>query len=413
MHNKVVKLAIAAVVALLLAVWAGVGRQPQESMPELTALAPGLREGLNDITRVRLTGAASAPIVTLEKGESGWKVTEKSGYPADIVKVREFLLKLADATLVEQKTADPELHAKLGVEDIGKADAKGALLEIEGLKEPVKLIIGNYNGQGGDSTFVRRADDNQSWLAKGNFTVDKTSANWLRRDLVDVATNRIEEVAITADGKTLRVFKSKPDDANYTVADIPRGREVSSEFVANGLASVLSGLRFDDVMPAGSAEPGQAKVFDARYRFFDGLEVRAEAWEVDGKDYARFSASVDEARAATAVEAEQAKARSQYETAKAAAEAEAKATADAAKSAEGDTATAAAANAATPAAAPAVPEAPLAVSDPAKDRDERLAKLRTEAEEMNKTFEGWTFVIPSFKYANMNKTMDDMLKPKS
>jgi hypothetical protein len=413
MHNKVVKLAIAAVVALLLAVWAGVGRQPQESMPELTALAPGLREGLNDITRVRLTGAASAPIVTLEKGESGWKVTEKSGYPADIVKVREFLLKLADATLIEQKTADPELHAKLGVEDIAKADAKGALLEIEGLKEPVKLIIGNYNGQGGDSTFVRRADDNQSWLAKGNFTVDKTSANWLRRDLVDVATNRIEEVAITADGKTLRVFKSKPDDANYTVADIPRGREVSSEFVANGLASVLSGLRFDDVMPAGSAEPGQAKVFDARYRFFDGLEVRAEAWEVDGKDHARFSASVDEARAATAVEAEQAKARSQYETAKAAAEAEAKATADAAKPAEGDTATAAAANAATPAAAPAVPEAPLAVSDPAKDRDERLAKLRTEAEEMNKTFEGWTFVIPSFKYANMNKTMDDMLKPKS
>jgi hypothetical protein len=413
MHNKVVKLAIAAVVALLLAVWAGVGRQPQESMPELTALAPGLREGLNDITRVRLTGAASAPIVTLEKGESGWKVTEKSGYPADIVKVREFLLKLADATLIEQKTADPELHAKLGVEDIAKADAKGALLEIEGLKEPVKLIIGNYNGQGGDSTFVRRAEDNQSWLAKGNFTVDKTSANWLRRDLVDVATNRIEEVAITADGKTLRVFKSKPDDANYTVADIPRGREVSSEFVANGLASVLSGLRFDDVMPAGSAEPGQAKVFDARYRFFDGLEVRAEAWEVDGKDYARFSASVDEARAATAVEAEQAKARSQYETAKAAAEAEAKATADAAKSAEGDTATAAAANAATPAAAPAVPEAPLAVSDPAKDRDERLAKLRTEAEEMNKTFEGWTFVIPSFKYANINKTMDDMLKPKS
>jgi hypothetical protein len=413
MHNKVVKLAIAAVVALLLAVWAGVGRQPQESMPELTALAPGLREGLNDITRVRLTGAASAPIVTLEKGESGWKVTEKSGYPADIVKVREFLLKLADATLIEQKTADPELHAKLGVEDIAKADAKGALLEIEGLKEPVKLIIGNYNGQGGDSTFVRRAEDNQSWLAKGNFTVDKTSANWLRRDLVDVATNRIEEVAITADGKTLRVFKSKPDDANYTVADIPRGREVSSEFVANGLASVLSGLRFDDVMPAGSAEPGQAKVFDARYRFFDGLEVRAEAWEVDGKDHARFSASVDEARAATAVEAEQAKARSQYETAKAAAEAEAKATADAAKPAEGDTATAVAANAATPAAAPAVPEAPLAVSDPAKDRDERLAKLRTEAEEMNKTFEGWTFVIPSFKYANMNKTMDDMLKPKS
>jgi hypothetical protein len=413
MHNKVVKLAIAAVVALLLAVWAGVGRQPQESMPELTALAPGLRDGVNDITRIKLTGAASAPIVTLEKGESGWKVTEKGGYPADIVKVREFLLKLADATLIEQKTADPELHAKLGVEDIGKADAKGALLEIEGLKEPVKLIIGNYNGQGGDSTFVRRADDNQSWLAKGNFTVDKTSANWLRRDLVDVATNRIEEVAITADGKTLRVFKSKPDDANYTVADIPRGREVSSEFVANGLASVLSGLRFDDVMPAGSAEPGQAKVFDVRYRFFDGLEVRAEAWEVDGKDYARFSALVDEARAATAVEAEQAKARSQYETAKAAAEAEAKATADAAKPTEGDTATAAAANAATPAAAPAVPEAPPAVSDPAKDRDERLAKLRTEAEEMNKTFEGWTFVIPSFKYANMNKTMDDMLKPKS
>ncbi len=411
MHNKFIRLAVVALIAVGLAFWAGTSRRPGESLGTGEPVVPGLKDALNDVKLVRLVGAESKPIATLEKRDGAWVIAEKDGYPADFAKVREYLIKLADAKLVEAKTSLPDLYGKLGVEDIAGKDAKGVQLEIEGLKEPAKLIVGNYNGQGGDSTFVRRAGDAQSWLARGNLTADKIAANWLRRDLADVASSRIAEVTIASGGKTLRAFKNDAAEPNYAVADLPRGRELSSEYVANGLASVLSGLRFDDVVKAGTVTPAaDAKVFDVDYVGFDGLKVTAQAWNAGGKDYANLNASLDEPRALAAIEKEQARAKSEYEAQKAEAEAKAKSDA-AAKPADPANATADAAKAEE--IAPALPEAPLAVTDAAKDKDERLAKLRKEVDDLNAKFNGWTYVLPNYKFANMNKTVDDLLKPKA
>jgi len=37
--------------------------------------------------------------------------------------------------------------------------------------------------------------------------------------------------------------------------------------------------------------------------------------------------------------------------------------------------------------------------------------LNKEIETLNKAFNGWTFALPSYKFADMSKSMDDMLKP--
>lgn len=395
MHNKFIRIAIAAVVALLLAVWAGSSREPVESLGSGEPLVPGLAEGINEVRALKITGAASLPIASLNRGENGWTVAEKNGHPADVAKIREFLLKLAEATVLEAKTSDPNNYAKLGVEEVSATEAKGALVEIEGLKAPVRLVIGNFNARGAEGTYVRRADEAQSLLAKGSFAVDKVAANWLVRDIADIASTRVREVAIESQGKMLRVAKERAEDANYRVLDIPRGREQASDFVANGLASVLSGLRFDDVLPLAAAEPGTARTWQSTYTMFDGLVIEASAWEVDGKDYARFGARIDEAAATAALEAAQAADAARYEAGKAEVEAANKAALE--KDPKADQVP--------------VPEAPLAVSDPAKDREQRLAALRKEADDFNARTRDWTYVIPAFKFANMNKTLDDMLKP--
>jgi len=81
---------------------------------------------------------------------------------------------------------------------------------------------------------------------------------------------------------------------------------------------------------------------------------------------------------------------------------------------------AAAAQAATAAAAPADPSkpnpaaAPESVPAPAFDaekfRAEQLKALSDAVAAINKRTEGWSYLIPNFKYALMRKTMDDMLK---
>ena len=393
----------AAVIALGAAVAINVSNRPQsEASEQAKPLLPQLHAHVNDVTAITLTGAEGKVFATLRRGTDGWSVAEKSGYPADLAKIREFLLKLDQATLLEQKTSNPKRYAELGVDDVKDKDAKGVLVDIAGLTQPTRLIVGNYNGAGGGGTFVRMDGDAQSWLAKGNLSVDKNTADWERRDLTDIASTRIAAITLTApDGKVLKVYKESAADGNFKVADVPKGRETSSEFAANGLASTLAALKADDAFPAKDMAPPE-KVYKADYAMFDGLVISATGWEKDGKFYAQFTARLDSTAANAQIDKDQVKAKADYEAALQAANK---------KVAEEKPASGTQADANAKAASAAETTKPLAVSDAAKDRQEKLDALDKEVADLNKTFNGWTFALPSFKFSNINKGMDDMLKP--
>lgn len=388
-------LAVAALVAVVAAIALGRANRPQsEGRGEVESwFAPGLREHVNDVDKVVVTGAGDKVVATLARGANGWTLAEKGGYPVDTGKLREFLLKLAGAKLVEQKTANKDKYATLGVEDVSAKDAKGVQVELDGLAQPLKLIVGTASARG-SGTFVRRAGDAQSWLASDALVVAKNATDWLKKDLADIPAARIESVTITqAGGKVVRVAKDAEGDANFKVDGIPKGRAAGAEYAVNGLGSALAGLRFDDVVPAADMPPDD-KALKAHYAAFDGLVVDTTAWEKDGKDYAQFKASLDAARADRDIAAAQAKAKADFDAATAAATAAAKDSAGAKDKPPADT-----------------PVKPLSVSDPAKDREDRLAKANKEVADLNARFDGWTYVLPAYKYAAMNKTLDDVLKP--
>lgn len=387
-------LALAAALALVVAIVLQLARKPRseaDAGKPAEMLAPTLVGHVNDVDKVVVTGAGNVALATLVRGKDGWTLQEKGGYAVDTGKLRAFLLRLADARLLEAKTSNKERYAALGVEDVASAEAKGLQVELGGLAQPMKFIIGNANTRGG-STFVRRADDAQSWLASGSLAPEKTAADWLGRDLVDIDAARIAEVVLTrADGKVVRATKEAEGDANFTLSDVPKGREPVSEYAVNSLAAGLDGLRFDDVVPADQATPPD-DARKARYAGFDGLIVDVLGWEADGKHYERLAASLDEERAARHVDSAQATAKDAYEAATAQAGTDATAAPAEDKPVEPAT-------------------VPLAVSDPAKDREERLAKVRNERASLQRRFEGWTFVVPAYKYAGMDKSLDDLLKP--
>lgn len=388
-QKTLIGLAAAAVVAIVAAIVLNHANAPrsENGTETSTYVAPELRDHVNDVSKLVVRGAEGKTLATLERDAKGWSLMEKGGYAVDTGKLREFLLKLADAKNVEAKTSSKEKYAALGVEDVDAKDAKGLQVELDGLAQPFKLIVGNANPRGG-GTFVRRSGDAQSWLASGVLTVEKNAADWLKKDLVDIAATRIASVVIThADGKVVRIAKDAEADANFKLTEVPKGREAGAEFALNGLASTLAGLRFDDVVPAKDAMPDD-KALKARYAMFDGLLVDATAWEKDGKDYAQFVASLDVAQAGKSIAAAQAKAKSEF-----------------------DAATAAKPETAKDAKVVDEPIKPLAVSDPAKDRDDRLAALDKEVAELNARFSNWTYVLPAYKYANINKSLDDLLKP--
>lgn len=406
-------LAFAAVALAGGALWISDSRRPQQEASLQQPAVPGLAERLGNVDKVVIRGAGDAVLATLERGEQHWRLVERD-YPADSATLRSLLLNLAEARRVAAKTSKPELYERLGVEDVSGAEAQGVKLEISGGGEPLAVILGQ-NVPTGTGTYLRLANEAQSWQIDKNVAVEKTTANWLQKDLADIQPNRIQSVSVTFGKDKVEILANESADGDFLLANLPRGREPQSDFVADATAGFLQGLRIDDVA-AAEAQPVVEPQRNAVFRTKDGLDVTVTSWTANDKAWAQFAVSLDEARAVAAIEAEQAKAKAEWEAREAAANAASPAEADA-PAADGGTAGDAAAPAAAadaPAAdvAELAPEKPAAVADPAAYRETRLAELRKEVETLSARFAGRSFALPSYKSGNLNRELEAYLKPK-
>ncbi|MDH4047526.1 MAG: DUF4340 domain-containing protein [Gammaproteobacteria bacterium] len=228
-------------------------------------LLPGLKDRINDISEISITGAGQETVTVVREGER-WSVREKNGFAANVGKLREVLLALADARRLEQKTANPERFSQLGLE--GPDGGSGTLLKIGGENLQYDLIVGNVAQS--KNRYVRLADENQTWLIDQNPDLPDGASGWLSTDLLDIDAARIQSVSIRhEDGETIRLEKASQDDANFTVEAIPDGRELTYATVANGIGGVLNDLKLEDVRRSDAGELISTSV----YATFDGLEL--------------------------------------------------------------------------------------------------------------------------------------------
>lgn len=408
--HKLVVLAVVAALGVGAALWSTQTRKPVQETLAAQPLVPGLQDKINDVTALRIVTPGNTTTATIERGDAGWTLKEKGGYAVDTAKVRDFLVALAQAKRVEAKTSNPELYGRLGLADVAQAGATGTQVEIDGLAAPARLIVGQ-NVQRGTGTFVRDAGEAQSWQVDANIAVERAAAKWLQPEIVDIAPSRVQSVSIKhPEGAAIDIVKAQGDGAaDFVLRTLPKGREPESEFVADAAAGLLSGLHLDDVEPASQAEPGDAKVTTSEFRIDDGTTLTITSWKVGDKTLARLAATLDEEKAAAFVEQAQVRAAKEAAASAAAVAAQGEATAaaaDAAPAVQGEATAAADAPAATPAAAaPAI--------DPAADREQRLAAIRDGVNAMQAKFANWTYTLPTYKASNLNKTLEDYLKPKA
>lgn len=357
----------AAVIALVAGLWASKVQEPAVGSGAGAPLLPGLAEAVNDVNGVKLTGPGNQLIATLTRDEETWRLAERAGYPANVPEVRELLLKLARAKLLEEKTANPEYYGRLGVEDIAAADAGGVLVEIEGI-DVAPVIIGDTE-PAREAVYARRADEAISWLASGAIDIATDVTDWISQTVIDIDASRIAEVEVThPDGEVVRVYKSEFGQAELEVADIPDGRELKRSNIANTMASVIDALQADDVQTLDESGFADLEATRVAWRAFDGFVVQAEVATKDDQYYAKFGATTDAAIAARYLPVN-----------------------EATDTESGD---AAADDAAGP---PAPPEADISV-------------VAEEAAQQNKRLENWVYLLPKFKYDQMTRRMEDLLK---
>lgn len=400
-------LAALAATALVAAVAISLARRPaSESAATREYLLPALRGHVNDVSRVTVTGAGDRTMAVIERGDGGWTLASKGGYPADTGKLRRFLLQLADARMLERKTALPERHADLGLEDVAGAEAQGLRVELEGLAEPARLVIGNASPRGG-GTYVRREGEDQTWLVSGDLKPGGMSrfdmgggsvgyagggggdaAAWLDRDLFDLGADKVAEVLLRRGDEEVRLFKHAASDEHFTLDELPRGREPADVWTLDGPGGLLASLSFDDVLPAAeAAPPADAVPLRARYRTFDGMIIEVEAWK-------SASPPADERDETGEAEAASDSAQALDRPAEARRYARFRVLKDDAAAATD-----------APSGNAEVQDATTAASAKDGGVDARIAALAARVD-------GWTFVLPSYKYDVLDKGREDFLKPR-
>jgi Domain of unknown function (DUF4340) len=293
--RRVAWLLAAAIVLVVFAIWLSSRRHLERSMMAGDLVLPGLEQNLNSITTVRLLKAGDLH-TTLQKEAGGWSVTER-GWPADLSKMRKLLLDLGALNIVEEKTRLPANYPELGVEDISQPKASGTRVELIAPTRTWAVIVGKSSS--GKSGYVRVAGAPQSLLAAPLLSVDADPKGWLDQQLIDLPAQRVRQVEEKpAQGPAFSASREKKDDANFTVAPLPKGRVLTGPAAAAPLTAGLSSLTLDDVHK-GSA-PADAQVSHAVFRTFDGLEV-----EVSGrKDGARALVAITARSTAKETEAE-------------------------------------------------------------------------------------------------------------
>jgi len=267
---------------------------------------PGLMGRLDEVTSIEIVGAGSEAIATLDRGENGWTVRERDDYSADLTKVRHTLLSLAEARILEAKTANAELHDRLGVEDVTADDAGGLTVTLHGPAEPTAIVVGDAAGD--YRRYVRRAGENQSYMISRDPELGETPADWLDTAVIDLESGRVREITVThPDGDIVRAAKASADEANFTVEGIPEGRSLLYDSVANVIAGVLQNLTLEDVERAADDSTERTVT---EFVTFDGLRLTVTGIERDEATWISIAAATE----SDAPQADQAAAMTQAQT---------------------------------------------------------------------------------------------------
>ena len=269
--RRVLLLLSAGILVILGALWLASQRHLEKATLVGDVVLPGLEKALNDVTEIHLA-KGDGTRTTLKRRPAEWMVGERD-YPADSGRVRKLLLDLGALRVVEEKTRNHELYAQLGVEDSDSSKAAGgALVEVVTPAKTFSLIVGKPSG--GKSGFVRVAHTQPSLLVQPLISVDADARRWIDRTVVDIGEQRVKEATIeSAAGPAYTATRLSPQQSDYQVAPIPKGRELSSAGAASGVGSALAALEADDVRRAPAAVSAAAKPDHAIFRTFNGLEL--------------------------------------------------------------------------------------------------------------------------------------------
>lgn len=319
-----------------------------------TILLGDLAKSADNAAKIVWTRAGETTTI-VKTGPESWTVNELSGYPAFKMQIDEAVVGASRFLTFEPKTARPELYDKLDLGDPMNSDAKSSRLQIYDAagKQLADVIVGRVKSAmtGQESIYVRLPNEPRAWLVKGKVELPTARNGWVDTTVLHIDLPRVRQATLNtpAKGPRVRVFKTTPDERDFTIEGMPADYETKDIFGAEDVARVIQQLNFEDVKPAAQVPLDTSGTPWAEFVTWDGLKIDLWLTEAEGKSWAAVKASM-------------------------------------------------------------LPDATGVKSEDKPEGDkEALAK---EVADINARTAGWVYAVPSYELGHLRKTLEDLIQPK-
>jgi hypothetical protein len=270
-------------------------RRPANAAALGQKVFPGLKAA--DVAAIRVVEPKAT--LTLQRSDQGWVVAEREGFPADLAKVREFVLKAIELKVGQSEPIGDKDRSRLNL------DGSGTQVELDGAdgKPVAKLIVGkkyfrreveNPDRVPADGRFVMRADNPAMvYIVSDPFAqASARSAAW-----IDRSAFKIEKVKTLGlrypDGSGWRIERGG-DNADWILAGMKPGERLEIT-KANAASYSLGLLELADVAPRDAKDTGLDHPTLINASTLAGLSYALKVGKAEGENYyVSFTSSSDQ-----------------------------------------------------------------------------------------------------------------------
>lgn len=290
MNNKHITVVILTIIVAAAAIIVSQQRAPQTSREKI-ALFPELAEQVNDVSKLVIRDARNT--LTIRRAAGNWSVAEADDYPALVDEVKQTVLAVSDLTIIGEKTKNPDLYQRLGVEDPDNKGATSHSLTLTGNEDEVAgLIVGkarrSKSAAGAPGLYVRIPGQPQALLVEGRLSVSADIIHWIKRDVIDIEGDRVSAVRLQpADGTEVFLTRENLTD-DLMLQDVPEGKEQESDYQIGRMATVLENVYVEGVKNEENMDFTRPAAI-VNVTTFDGLTADIEVVKNGDQSYARFS----------------------------------------------------------------------------------------------------------------------------
>jgi len=265
-------------VAILLALAGGLfqfsrSKSWQESKSDRLVL-PNL--AVNDISKIQLRTAAAA--VTLEKKDAVWRVAERSDYPADFERIRQFIQTLWGLKAAQEMQVGPSQFGRLKIAAPSEGPSSGTEIDLKGANDrPIgSLIVGKGTEQGeehaGGGRFVYNpaVKDRVYLVSEGFLNLDPlTPSQWL--DKAFIVPDELKEITQSpwSNNPGWKISRDNPK-ADWKLDNAQPAEKLDESFVRT---LQIFTPNFVDIRPSSTSqdETGIKDPFHVQLTTFDGF----------------------------------------------------------------------------------------------------------------------------------------------